>query len=247
MSVVSSCEGLAGRFIILKKMAKKHHSEVQIDGTPEHYIKHRRRRILKACLASLCGLLVIFVLLLGLAALIVWLILRPKSPSWSLRDVQVVTLNVQFYRSGRRLYSTGPQDTLLLNPQLNADLYFTIEAENANKKIKLVYDTINVYSSYADYRFGHTNVPPFLQGYRNTTLLHPELKAQSVPVAVNLGYALQNDIRNNKVLLQIQVDVKARVKIGSYKSFSFWVHTSCDIAVTAPGNGLPGKLLSAKC
>jgi hypothetical protein len=25
------------------------------------------------------------------------------------------------------------------------------------------------------------------------------------------------------------------------------VHTYCDIAVTAPGNGVPGKLLSAKC
>lgn len=204
---------------------------------------------IRRCFAILCFLLVIFVIMLGLAALITWLYLRPlHAPTWTVQNVQVPTLNLQFNRYGRRLSQTPNRNTVLLNPLLNADIVFTLQAYNPNKRMKIIYDEISVYTSYANTAFGQDQIPVFLQGYQNTTTFITELKAQSVPVTTNLGTSLQNDILSDIVPLKLNVDARWRAKIGDYKSLHFWVHSSCEITVTAPNNSQQaGQLLTRNC
>lgn len=220
-------------------MGKNHDKDLPVFEKNHH---HHRKHALKRCLGGIGALFLTALILLGLTALIIWLVLRPiHKPTWAVEDVQVITLNVQNQSGGRRL------QTYNTSPLMNADLFFTLQATNPNKKMDVIYDRIDVSAAYATAAFGQTSIPPFTQGKANSTTVKTELKAMSVVVTPNLGSALQADINSDSIVFQIYVDARARMKIGEYKSFLYGVKTTCEVSVTGPKSGRPGTMITKKC
>lgn len=223
-------------------MGKNHDKDLPV-FEKKHDHHHHRKHALKRCLGGLGALLLTALILLGLAALIIWLVLRPiHKPTWAVEDVQVITLNVQNQSGGSRRLQTYNT-----SPLMNADLFFTLKATNPNKKMDVIYDKIDVSAAYATAAFGQTSIPPFTQGKANSTTVKTELKAMSVVVTPNLGSALQGDINSDSIIFQIYVDAKARMKIGSYKSFRYGVKATCQVSVTGPKSGRPGTMITKTC
>jgi len=74
-----------------------------------------------------------------------------------------------------------------------------------------------------------------------------EVKAMSVPVSFILANALQAEIQRGSVAVQAFVEVRARVRIGAYRSFGFGVKTVCDVSLTTPEKERAGELITKKC
>jgi len=204
--------------------------------------KPRRVRCGRSCCVFfclfLCLLLVIFFLAVGIAALIIWLVLHPHSPQFTLESAQIPTLQV---------IQPATQNQASAAATVNADVILSVQTTNPNRKISIYYEVITVYISISGTQIGKTQVPAFFAGHQNITLLVAEVKAQSVPVQSSVSTLLQSQISQNHISLQARVDVKAKLKIGRYESFSFWVHTRCTLVVTPPSGNITGHLQSHSC
>ncbi len=208
-------------------------------------VSRRFGRGVACCLcfcAVLCLFLVCLIISVGIATLMIWLVLHPHSPHFTIESVQVPTLQViQPPPAG----SDKNQTSALVD----VDIIFSIEATNPNRKIRIYYEVINVYTLFSGTQIGQTTqVPAFIAGHQNTTFLVAEVKAQNFPVTPSVSTSLLSQIALNAISLQTHVDVKTKVKFGIYKSFSFWVHSHCDIIVTPPTSShVAGHLQSPSC
>lgn len=176
--------------------------------------------------STLCSLLVTFILLLGIAILVLWLVLRPiHLPKYSLDN------------SNMRNFSVGQGSTL------NADIVYNITANNPNRKIGIEYDAINLETSYDGQVFGHSAIPGFYQGHQNITSVASELNVTNFPLRTSSATTLSSQIQSNSVPLFVRADAKVRVKIGTHTSSAFWVRVDCDVVVGVK----PAKLISKSC
>lgn len=214
---------------------------------PEYNEERCRREDATRRMLIVAGALVMFLLIvLGLTAFIVWLVLRPiHSPVWEVDDVKVVTINIQKYSTRRLLAET--KNWGITTFLLNADIVVSLRACNRNRHMEIVYERIDMRVAYATAVFGGVMVPGFTQAKSNVTCVGAEVKAMSVPVSFLLANALQSDIQTGSLDFQILVNVRARVRIGGYKSFVFGRKTTCDVSTTTPSSGCPGQVVTRKC
>ena len=211
--------------------------------------RFRRRHAIRRMLVLAGLLLVILLIILGLITFIVWLVLRPiHSPSWEVDDVKVVTINVQSFTTRRRLTDiNAAKNWGITTFLLNADIVVALRACNRNRHMEVIYERIDMRVAYATAVFGRVMVPGFTQAKSNVTYVGTELKAMSVPVSFVLANALQSDIQSGGLDFAVSVDVRARVKIGGYKSLGFGVKTTCSVSTTTPSSNHPGQVMTKTC
>ncbi|CAK9201769.1 unnamed protein product [Sphagnum jensenii] len=191
-------------------------------------------------LSSLCAFLVASIVILGITALILWLVLRPQAPHYSLQQIQFQKFSVDADQQG-----SNQQQAMSV---LNADIQLTIEANNPNKHIGILYDSITTSASYDGNEVGNVVIPPFYQGHHNITDVKSQLKIVNYPLTQTVASSLRTDIANNSVPFRVRTSVKARVKIGSYKSFAFWVHVTCNLSFSPPTSSNPnGAVINKSC
>ncbi|KAG0629668.1 hypothetical protein M758_1G120900 [Ceratodon purpureus] len=214
-----------------------------------HEERQRRKHAIKRMVMAAVLLLVILLIVLGLITFIVWLVLRPiHSPSWEVDDVKVLTINIQSSASRRRLADVeSTKNWGITTYLLNADIVVALRACNRNKHMEVIYDRVDIKVAYATAVFGRVMVPGFTQAKSNVTHVGTEVKAMSVPVSFVLANALQSDIQSGNLNFEVYVDVRARVKIGGYKSFGFGRKTMCEVCTTTPTSGRPGQVVTKKC
>lgn len=181
--------------------------------------------------ATLCSLLFTVTLLLGLATLITWLILRPiHSPKFSVESLQVKTFNVT------------PQGSL------NADILYTVVANNLNGKIGWKYDVITMETSYGGRVFGLTSIPAFSQGHRNVTTVTSGFVIENYKfVPASVGSTLATNVERGSVALHARASAKVRLKVGAITSFPVRVHVNCDFTVKPPTATAPGSVITKTC
>ncbi|KAL3679872.1 hypothetical protein R1sor_022828 [Riccia sorocarpa] len=210
-----------------------------VDAGYEERGDQRRGRTGNPCcrlLACLCSLLVAIIIALGIAALVFYLVVHPKAPKYNVQDVRLASFSV----------SPASSTDLSAGFLLNAVTTYEVEARNPNGKIGIYYDTINIDVLSEGVSIGAGSIPPFYQGHRNTTLIVRELRASNVPLKSAVGNALQSAQQSGRIPLYVEVDVRARVKVGSWTSPHFWVRVRCDVAVN-PNVGSGSQVVSKKC
>jgi hypothetical protein len=185
--------------------------------------------------STLCGLLVTSIVVLGIAALIVWLILRPiRAPQYTVENIQFQSFNL----------STPPQQSGVLN----SDILLTIQANNPNKKIGIIYESITTTAFFDGNELGSGVIPPFYQGHQNITTVTSHLSIVNYALTQSDSDSLKTDIGHNSVPLEVRTSVKAKVKIGAFKSFSFWVHVTCNLNFSPPSLSSPnGTVINKSC
>ncbi|XWS28663.1 hypothetical protein CRYUN_Cryun25bG0090200 [Craigia yunnanensis] len=143
--------------------------------------------------------LLALMVLVGLAVLITWLVIRPKKFVYTLENGSV-------------------QDFNLTNNHLNATFDFVLRAYNPNSKISVYYDYIESTVTYDDQTLAFNTIDPFFQHHWNVTRVESKL------VALNLAVSPSTfkDLRVEKTSGDIEVDVhfmsRIRFKVGIWKS-----------------------------
>ncbi|GMH09991.1 hypothetical protein Nepgr_011832 [Nepenthes gracilis] len=171
-----------------------------------------------------CVFKIIFsiLILIGLAVLVFWLIVRPHEVKFHAVDATLTEFN----------FSGSGNDTLYYN--LNLDL----TVRNPNRHIGIYYDEIEVRAYYLDQRFGVVEVSPFYQGHKNTTSLSVPFKGQNVVALSSSQSSDYNSQKNEGVFdIYLKLYLKIRFKVGWVKVGKFKPKIKCDLNVPLSSSG----------
>ncbi|KAJ4823748.1 hypothetical protein Tsubulata_005573 [Turnera subulata] len=184
-------------------------------------------------LSLLCKLVLSLVVIIGLAALIFWLIFRPiNKVKFHVTDVSLTEFN------------------FTNNNNLRYNLSMDVTIRNPNKKIGVYYDRIEARAYYQDQRFSSVFLTPFYQGHKNTTVLHPVFQGQQLVLLGADETTTYNKEKTSGIYsIDIKLYLKIRFKLGKIKTNKFKPKMECDLKI--PFNAADGRLAggadSTKC
>ncbi|KAI3471268.1 hypothetical protein Pfo_027931 [Paulownia fortunei] len=160
--------------------------------------------------------------------LLVWLILHPTKPQFSLKQADINQLNL-----------TGPSF-------LNSSIQLTLLSNNPNKKVGIYYDEFLVYASYKGQKITpETSISKFYQEHEETNLLSASLAGNQQPLAPSLAYQVQHDQGTGKLALNFKVIGRLRWKVGSWVSGRYRFTVNC-ITIMPFGRTLSPPLSSVQ-
>lgn len=180
-------------------------------------------------LTTLIKIIISIVVVVGIAALVLWLIYRPQK-----MKVQV---------SGASLTQFNLTNGKILNYNLTLDLEF----RNPNKKIGLYYDRLEASAFYQGERFKSVMLPAFYQGHRNTTNLEAVFEGQSY-IALDRDDLWEFDVDKSAGFFEIDFEIYARIrfKIGSLKTNRYKPKFKCELSLPL-ANVSPLRFVGATC
>ncbi|KAI3684187.1 hypothetical protein L6452_33407 [Arctium lappa] len=192
---------------------------------------HRSRR---SCYCYCC-LWIIFIILLSsiLAAVsggVLFLLYRPHRPAFTVSSLEISQLN------------------LTSSDQLTARFNLTVTVRNPNKNIVFHYDVVSVSVNSNGVVVGDGSIPAFVTAKESSTTLKTGVRVKRVDV--NGG--LKSDLKKNKSLpLEIVMDSKVKVKIGSHVSKKAPIRVVCGgikaVATTGESPTTTAMTSNAKC
>ncbi|KAL6533385.1 hypothetical protein OROMI_027497 [Orobanche minor] len=169
-------------------------------------------------------------LLFSLLSLIflVWLILHPKKPRFSLDQAVVTQLDL-----------SGPL------PLLNSSIQLTLHSNNPNTKVGIHYDDLMMYASYEGEKITReTSVPPFYQEHGETNSISASLVGFQQPVGPSFSYEVRRDEGIGELVFSFKVNGRLRWKVGSWVSKRYRFGVNC--VSVMPFGPIPSPLLSSR-
>ncbi|XP_051150710.1 NDR1/HIN1-like protein 1 [Andrographis paniculata] len=180
--------------------------------------KSKKKKAVRTCLAVVA--VVVFLALLTI--LIVWAVLQPKKPRFSVQDATVFVLNV----SAPNVISTTIQITVL--------------SRNPNSRIGVYYGKLFVYANYNNQQISYyTVIPPTYQGHKDLNIWSPFIYGTNVPVAPYNGLRLAQDQSAGAVRINFKIDGRVKWKVATFVSGRYHLHVTCPVTIPLPGS--PGK------
>ncbi|KAK9122879.1 hypothetical protein Sjap_012481 [Stephania japonica] len=184
--------------------------------------KDKRRRFLRRLFGTF--LFILFILLLTI--FIIWLVLRPTKPRFTLQDATVYQFNM----------STSPN-------LITSSLQVTVSSRNPNDRIGVYYDRLDIFAVYRNQQITlPTSILPAYQGHKDTIVWSPFLMGTAVPVAPFLGEALGQDLAAGVVMVNIKMDGRVRWKVGAWVSGKYHLYVNCPAFLTFGVNKFPQGL-----
>ncbi|KAM7253006.1 hypothetical protein ACFE04_025624 [Oxalis oulophora] len=183
----------------------------------------RRRGCCCSCLCLFCKIILCLVLIIGMTALLFWVIVRPTEIKFHVNNV---TLNK---------FNLTSDNILHYNMTVN------VTVRNSNKKIGVYYDMIEVRGYYEGERFDTKYLTPFYQGHKNTSYLKTEFVGQQLVVLNNNNNNEKSEYEKDKSEGVYGIDVmiyfKMRFKIGEVKSYKCKPRVKCGLKVPLAVDG----------
>ncbi|CAA0842998.1 NDR1/HIN1-like 1 [Striga hermonthica] len=174
----------------------------------DHKHDVRRRRRLLACLFAL----VIATVLVGI---LVFAILRPSKPVFTLEDATVFRLNI----------SAAPN-------AISAAVQVTVSARNPNGKAGIYYESLHMYANYQSQQVTYVAaIPPAYQGPQGVDVWSPLVYGDSVPIAPYNGLALARDVAGGSVQLDVRINGRIRWRIGPVITGRVHLHVACPAVI----------------
>ncbi|KAI4322337.1 hypothetical protein L6164_022042 [Bauhinia variegata] len=156
-----------------------------------------RQRSLLRCIAIVILALIVLV---GIAVLIIWLVVKPKHLEYSVENASIHDFNLT---DANHLY---------------ANFDFSIRAYNPNSKVSVYYDSVELSVLYEDQTLATNAVAPFYQPHKNVTRLQLRLAAQTVALYGSVPKDLRHDKSSGVIELDVWVRARIRFKVGLWKS-----------------------------
>ncbi|KAL5709198.1 hypothetical protein ACHQM5_019913 [Ranunculus cassubicifolius] len=194
---------------------------------PQQFQSQRRKR---GCFSIFLITITTIIVVLGIAALVAWLVVRPKEVKW--------------YAIGADL----KQFNLNNSNTLNYDLTLNMRVRNPNKRVGVYYDRIEATVSYKGERFGWAGLPTFYQGHKNTTDLVASFQGQQV-VQLNRNEIdrFTQEMNNGGFEIDVKIYLRIRYKVGSIKSRRIKPDVECDLRIPLAANGTTTMFVSRRC
>ncbi|RWR97092.1 NDR1/HIN1-like protein 12 [Cinnamomum micranthum f. kanehirae] len=182
----------------------------------------RKKKLYKRLFYSLLA----FIILIILTVFIIWLVLRPSKPTFTLQEATIYQLN-----------ATSPNT-------ISTTLQVTLSSRNPNSRIGIYYDLLQVYASYHDQQITlPSTIPATYQGHNDLTLWSPVLYGTTIPVAPFVAAALSQEEAAGYIVVTVKVDGKLRWKVGSWVSGHYHVYVTCPAYVAYDSSGGTGLRL----
>ncbi|XP_014514811.1 NDR1/HIN1-like protein 1 [Vigna radiata var. radiata] len=167
--------------------------------------------------------IVVFLFLVLLAILLIWAILRPTKPTFTLQDVTVYAFN-----------ATVPNF-------LTSSFQVTLISRNPNDHIGVYYDRLETYVTYQSQQVTfRTSIPPTYQGHKEVNVWSPFVYGTNVPVAPFNFQGLSQNQAAGTVLITVRANGRVRWKVGTFISGRYHLYVRCPafISFGARGNGI---------
>lgn len=203
-----------------------------IPPTRKSYHRHGRGSGGCGCFGCLFGCLcdcifglifkIVFTILIivGLAVLVVWLILRPNNLKFHVTDASLTEFNF------------NTTNTLQYNMALN------LTVRNPNKRVGIYYDTIEANVYYEGQRFRTVDLTPFYQGHKNTTVLSTAFNGTQVVLLGTSELSNFNTETSDGIYsIDLKLNLKIRAKVGWIKIGKFKPKIKCGLKVPLSSNG----------
>ncbi|KAL9141879.1 hypothetical protein ABFS82_14G132500 [Erythranthe guttata] len=167
---------------------------------------------------SVCKFIVIFLVLAGITALIVWLIYRPQKPKFRVVSAAVYELNTT---------------TTTASPFISTTMQFTVVTRNPNKRVSISYEQLSAFVSYKNEAITPPVIlPPLFHQTKSTVSMSPVLGGITVPVAAGLVNSLLMDQTYGVVGLRLVITGKLRYKTSVIKRRRrYGINVRCDLLV----------------
>ncbi|CAN8316574.1 unnamed protein product [Cochlearia groenlandica] len=203
---------------------------------PRHKGYFNRRGHSRGCgcclLSFFLKLIIAIIVILGIAALIFWLVVRPRPVKFHVTEASLT-----------RFEHTSQDNILRYN------LALTVPVRNPNKRLGLYYDRIEAHAYYNGQRFSSTTLTPFYQGHKNTTVLRPMFQGQNIVIFDAKESRIYNEERLVGVYnIEIKFRLRVRFKLGDLKTRRVKPKVNCDdLRLPLNGNTTSSTVLPLKC
>ncbi|XP_068663375.1 NDR1/HIN1-like protein 10 [Aristolochia californica] len=180
----------------------------------------RRTSLFRRLVAVFIAACVIF----GAVTLIVWLVLRPRVPKFSVTAASVTPFN-------------------LSGVQLTASWDLTFAVDNPNKKMNIYYDSLKASVFYDDELLAENALAPFFMGKRNSTTLRARLASVSGYVDAGAAKEMTAEMGKGQVKFDAAVMAWVRFRAGDWWTRRRILRVFCEdvtIAFSSPSG--PGVL-----
>ncbi|PON71193.1 Late embryogenesis abundant protein [Trema orientale] len=153
------------------------------------------------------------IVLVGIAVLIIWLVIKPKRLVFSVEDGSVHNFNISN------------------DNHLNASFNFVVRSYNPNSRVSIYYDSIESRVDYDDQTLAFNVVDPFFQPHRNVTRLQVKLAAQSTALLGSVSKDIKMEKSSGEMELDLWLKARIRFKVGAWKSSHRTLRVSCSPVV----------------
>lgn len=158
------------------------------------------RRLIAAAIAAL--------IIIGAISFIIWLVLRPRLPKFSVSSASVTRFN-------------------LSSTQLTANWEIVFAVSNPNKKMTVEYDTFRASVIYGNTGLAENTLSPFSQGKRNQTSFTARLAASSSYVEDSDARALSADRARGSIEFRVKLYSWVRFRTGAWRTRSHLMRVLC--------------------
>ncbi|CAL8998673.1 unnamed protein product [Prunus brigantina] len=179
----------------------------------------QRTKPLIWCCAIACLIFSLILIIFGIATLIIFLVVKPKTP---LFDIPNASLNT--------IYFDSPE-------YFNGDFTFLANFSNPNRKIDIRFEYLDLELYFSDRLIATQSLGPFTQRPGEGRLGSVRLISSLVYLPENHAVALRTQVQNNRVNYNIRGTFKVRATLGMIH-FSYWLHSRCQLQMTGPPTGV---------
>ncbi|KAF5192301.1 NDR1/HIN1-like protein [Thalictrum thalictroides] len=169
----------------------------------------------------------------GALALVLWLAVRPH-------DIKVYVIAANLTQFDLRNGSST----------LDYNLTLDMIVRNPNKKVSINYDRLEATASYEGMRFGWENLPPFYQGYKNTSNFRANFGGQQVMVFSESNIISFNQEKTSGFFnIDVKFSTRIRFKMGAIKTKHMKPDVDCHLRIPfTPCNAtLASGFVSTRC
>ncbi|XP_073127560.1 uncharacterized protein At1g08160 [Henckelia pumila] len=185
----------------------------------------RRTNPIVWCGAILCLIFSVLLIFFGIATLIIFVAIKPKSPVF---DTPAASLNA--------IYFDSPEI-------LNGDIVFLANFSNPNRKLNVRFEYLYIELCFSENPIASQVLQPFSQNPGEARFLSVHLLSSLVHLPLNQSLELQKQEQGNRVVYNVKGTFRVRVKLGMVH-YSYWLHGNCQLEMTSPPNGV---LLTHSC
>ncbi|KAH7282908.1 hypothetical protein KP509_35G052800 [Ceratopteris richardii] len=210
--------------------------EAITDNHPSKRAARRRRGICRSCFCRcFCVLSILFVLvlLISVAAFVLYLIFQPQLPKIGIESLAVSKFNI----SDRNPSSNNASDTYA--SYVTADATMKVVMQNPNKKIRVVYEDLQGELSYEGTVISQALMDPSVlrQNPKNTSAAQIRMLADMVSLGKDETVSMKNDLKAHSAIhLKVSTSANVVLQLGSWESGHLNMQFNCSVQIDVRPN-----------